>query len=62
MKPNIERRANVITILAIALIAISTSPMPIRQLIAFVTLLGVVFGRDLLLKRLRTRIREGAAA
>jgi hypothetical protein len=57
-----ERRVNVITIIAIALIAISTSPMPIKQLIAFVTLLSVVFGRDFLLKRLSGRTRDGAAA
>jgi hypothetical protein len=58
----IERRINVITIIAIALIAISTSPMPVKQLIAFVTLLSVVFGRDFLLRRLSGRTREEAAA
>ena len=55
MKTSIERRINVVTILALALLAICTSPLPIKQLIAFVALLTVVFGRELLLKKVRVR-------
>jgi len=60
MRRSIERRINVVTILALALIAVFTSPKPITQLIAFVTMLSVVFGRDFLLKR--PNVRTGGEA
>ena len=60
MKTNIERRINVMLIIALALIAMSTSPKAMTQLIVFITLLTVVFGRDFLLKRLSAPTRSEA--
>ena len=51
MKTNIKRKINIATIIALFLIAMSTSPKAITQLIVFIALLTVVFGRDLLLKK-----------
>ncbi len=62
MKTNIERRINIAVIIALALIAMSTSPMVIHQLIVFITLVTVVFGRDFLLKKLIIDNRGEAAA
>ena len=46
-----KTKINIITIIALLLIAVSTSPKAITQFIVFIALLTVVFGRDLLLKR-----------
>jgi hypothetical protein len=51
MKTNKQRNVNIAVIIALALIAAFTSPQAIKQAIVFITLLAVVFGRDLLLKR-----------
>jgi len=48
MKTNIKRNVNIATIIALFLIAMSTSPKAITQLIVFITLLTVVFGREYL--------------
>lgn len=61
MKTNVERRLNIAVIIALALIAVSTSPMVIHQLIMFITLVTVVFGRDFLLKELTIGNRDEAA-
>ena len=51
MKTTTEQSINIATIIALFLIAMSTSPKAITQLIVFIALLAVVFGRDLLLKK-----------
>ncbi|HTL17034.1 MAG TPA: hypothetical protein VL793_07345 [Patescibacteria group bacterium] len=51
MKPN-KQKINIATIILLALTAVSTSPRAISQIIVFITLLTVVFGRDFLLKKL----------
>lgn len=51
MKTNINRNINITTIITLFLIAMSTSPKAVTQLIVFVALLTVVFGRDLLLRK-----------
>jgi hypothetical protein len=51
MKTNIKRNINIATIIALFLIAALTSPKAVTQLIVFIALLVVVFGRDLLLKK-----------
>ena len=52
MKTNTKQKINIAAIIALFLIAISTSPNAITQLIVFITLLAVVFGRDFLLEKL----------
>jgi hypothetical protein len=61
MKTNI-RNINLATIIALFLIAMSTSPKAITQLIVFVAMLTVVFGRDLLLKKPRHLRHDEVAA
>ena len=62
MKTNIKRNVNIATIIALFLIAMSTSPKAITQLIVFITLLTVVFGRDFLLKKQSILSRDEAVA
>jgi|APFre7841882654_1041346.scaffolds.fasta_scaffold457177_1 hypothetical protein len=57
-----ERRINIAAIIALALIAVSTSPMAITQLIVFTALVAVFFGRELLLKKLGVRNNNKTAA
>jgi len=52
MKTNIKQKINIVVIIALALIALSTSPEAITQARVFITLFAVVFGRDFLLKKL----------
>jgi len=52
MTMNTKQKINIVTIIALALVAVSTSPKPISQIIVFITLLTVVFARDFLLKKL----------
>ena len=49
---NQHKKINIATIILLALTAVSTSPRAISQIIVFITLLTVVFGRDFLLKKL----------
>jgi hypothetical protein len=51
MKTNKERNINIAVIIALFLIAMVISPNVVPQLIVFITLLTVVFGRDILLKK-----------
>jgi len=62
MKTNTKRNINIATIIALFLIAMSTSPKAITQLIVFITLLTVVFGRDFLLKKQSILSRDEAVA
>jgi len=62
MKTNIKRNINIATIIALALISMSASPKAITQLIVFIALLTVVFGRDLLLKKQSILTRDEAEA
>ena len=62
MKTNIKRNINIATIIALALTSVSASPKAITQLIVFIALLTVVFGRDLLLKKQSILSRDGAVA
>jgi hypothetical protein len=52
MKTNKERNVNIAVIIVLAVMAMATSPNAATQLIAFIALLTVVFGRDILLKKL----------
>jgi len=52
MNTNKRSNINIATIIVLALLAISTSPEAITQIIAFVSLLVIVLGRDFLLRRL----------
>ena len=51
MKTKKQQNINIAVIIMLALIAISTDPEATKQAIVFITLLTVVFGRDLLLKK-----------
>lgn len=51
MKTNTKRNVDIATIIALFLIAVLTSPKAVTQIIVFIALLAVVFGRDLLLKK-----------
>lgn len=62
MRTNTKTSINIATIIALFLIAMSTSPKAITQLIVFIALLAVVFGRDLLLKRQSIVSRDEAVA
>jgi hypothetical protein len=57
-----QRNVNIATIVVLFLIAYSTSPEPIKEMIVFVSLLLVVFGRDLLLRKPGARSREQIVA
>ena len=52
MKENRKQKINIAAIIALFFIAMSTSPEAITQLIVFITLLTVVFGRDFFLQKL----------
>ena len=62
MKTNLKRNINIATIIALFLIAMSTSRKVITQFIVFITLLTVVFGRDFLLKKQSILSRDEAVA
>ena len=51
MNANSKRNINITTIIALAFISVSASPLAVTQIIVFVSLLGVVFGRDILLHK-----------
>ena len=51
-KTNTERKINVAVIIALALIAVCTSPEALTQMFVFIALVTVVFGRDRLLQKL----------
>ncbi len=52
-----QRNVNIVTILVLFLIAVMTSVEAVKQMIVFVSLLAVVFGRDVVLRR-QARNRE----
>ena len=52
MNANLERNTNIAAIVALALVAMVTSPRPIAQMAVFIALITVVFGRDFFLRRL----------
>jgi len=62
MKTNIKRNINIATIIALFVIAMVTSPKAVTQLIVFIALLTVVFGRDLLLRKQSIVSRDEAVA
>ena len=62
MKTNIKRNMNIATIIALFVIAMVTSPKAVTQLIVFIALLTVVFGRDLLLRKQSIVSRDEAVA
>jgi hypothetical protein len=62
MKTNTKRNINIATIITLFLIAMVTSPKAFTQLLVFVALLAVVFGRDLLLKKQNVLSRDEAVA
>ena len=41
-----KRNVNIATVIALFLIAVVTSPEALKQLIVFIALLAIVFGRD----------------
>ncbi|HEX7577385.1 MAG TPA: hypothetical protein VF430_05040 [Verrucomicrobiae bacterium] len=51
MKTHTKQTITIATINALFLIAMSTSPKAATQIIVFIALLAVVFGRDMLLKK-----------
>lgn len=53
-----QRNVNIATIVVLFLVAYSVSPEPLKQMVVFVSLLAVVFGRDLVLRKLGARSRE----
>lgn len=57
-----KRNINIGTVIALFLIAAVTSPEALTQLIVFIALLVVVFGRDLLLKKQPVSNRDEALA
>jgi hypothetical protein len=52
MKTNKKQNINIAVIITLALLAMATSPDAFTQLVMFITLLTVVFGRDYFLKKL----------
>ena len=51
MKNNFKQNTNIATVLVLAAMAYIVSPEAGTQLLAFTTLLTVVFGRDFLLRK-----------
>jgi Na+-translocating ferredoxin:NAD+ oxidoreductase RnfD subunit len=62
MKIHTKQTINITTIIALFLIAMSLSPKAATQLIVFIALLAVVFGRDLLLKKRNDLSRDESVA